>query len=134
MTGPQSGILVYGEQRGAAAADFNEDGRMDLAVTQNGAPTRLFTNQSAPPGIRVQLIGSATNPSAIGAKVRWTTAKHSSPVQEIHSGSGYGSADSALLILAAPAETAELIVQWPGGKTTAQSIQPSTKSLRISQP
>jgi hypothetical protein len=33
---------ILGEQRGAAAADLNGDGRMDLVVTQNGAETRLL--------------------------------------------------------------------------------------------
>jgi enediyne biosynthesis protein E4 len=33
----QSGIAILGDQRGAAAADFDGDGRVDLAVSQNGA-------------------------------------------------------------------------------------------------
>jgi enediyne biosynthesis protein E4 len=49
----EAGIMVYGEQRGVAAADFNEDGRMDLVVTQNGAATRLFENRLATKGLRV---------------------------------------------------------------------------------
>src|SRR5262249_48605676 len=35
MRGQDSGLLVYGEQRGAAAADFDGDGRVDLVVTQS---------------------------------------------------------------------------------------------------
>ena len=45
----ESGVRVYGEQRGCAAADFDHDGRIDLAVTQNGAATKLFRNKSARP-------------------------------------------------------------------------------------
>src|SRR5438105_4889616 len=41
IPGQESGIKVYGEQRGAAVADFDGDGRVDLAVTQNGAATSL---------------------------------------------------------------------------------------------
>ena len=40
-----SGIALYGEQRGVTAADFNNDGRADLAVGQRGAATRLFINR-----------------------------------------------------------------------------------------
>ena len=39
IDGAQSGIKVYGEQRGSAAGDYDGDGRVDLAVTQNGAAT-----------------------------------------------------------------------------------------------
>src|SRR5205085_10368361 len=53
IPGPESGVKMYGEQRGAALADFNEDGRVDLVVSQNGAATRLFQNMAARPGLRV---------------------------------------------------------------------------------
>src|SRR5262249_25811931 len=42
MAGDRWGIVVYGDQRGAAYGDFDGDGRVDLAVSQNAAPTRLF--------------------------------------------------------------------------------------------
>src|SRR5512138_1625053 len=41
VPGQQSGIEVYGEQRGAAVADYDADGRADLMVAQNGAATKL---------------------------------------------------------------------------------------------
>ncbi|MBE7504101.1 MAG: VCBS repeat-containing protein [Verrucomicrobiales bacterium] len=47
VAGQTSGIEVYGEQRGAALADYDGDGRLDLVVTQNGAATRLFRNEGA---------------------------------------------------------------------------------------
>ncbi|HEY6229600.1 MAG TPA: VCBS repeat-containing protein, partial [Verrucomicrobiae bacterium] len=41
VAGQESGIAVYGEQRGAALCDFDRDGRVDLAVTQNAGATKL---------------------------------------------------------------------------------------------
>ena len=41
----ESGIAVYGEQRGVVAADFVGDGKTDLTVGQRGATTRLFMNR-----------------------------------------------------------------------------------------
>src|SRR5438132_3083246 len=63
--GAESGIVVYGDQRGAAYADYDGDGRLDLAVSQNGAETRLFHNRGAKPGLRVRVVGPASNPDAI---------------------------------------------------------------------
>ncbi|MBO60837.1 MAG: hypothetical protein CMO63_02530 [Verrucomicrobiales bacterium] len=40
--GQQSGITIYGEQRGAVVADFNGDKKPDLAVTQRDAETKLY--------------------------------------------------------------------------------------------
>src|SRR4030095_10280883 len=61
MPGQASGITVYGEQRGAAAADYDHDGRVDLVVTQNGAETRLFRNALGEPGLGVRLEGAGGN-------------------------------------------------------------------------
>ena len=44
IPGQESGILIYGEQLNAASCDYNHDGRVDLAVTQTGAQTRLYKN------------------------------------------------------------------------------------------
>ena len=59
VPGQESGIKVYGEQRGAALCDYDHDGRVDLVVTQNGNQTRLFHNVGAKPGLRVRLAGPA---------------------------------------------------------------------------
>ncbi len=53
VPGQISGVSVYGESRGAATADYNEDGRPDLVVGQNSAPTRLFRNETGKPVLRV---------------------------------------------------------------------------------
>src|SRR5205814_1724097 len=67
MRGQDSGVLVYGEQRGAAAADYDADGRLDLAVSQNGAETKLYHNLGARPGLRVRLNAGRGNPTGVGA-------------------------------------------------------------------
>ena len=54
VPGHESGVEVYGEQRGVAAADFDSDGRMDLVVSQNGAPTKLYRNVGGKPGLSLK--------------------------------------------------------------------------------
>lgn len=118
----ESGIAVYGEQRGCAVADYDGDGRVDLAVTQNGAPTRLFHNADGKPGLRVRLIGPPGNPNAIGARLRLKFPRRVGPVREIHAGSGYWSQDSPVAVLAMPEPATQLLVHWPGGKETTHDI------------
>jgi hypothetical protein len=65
-----SGIRILGEQRGAALADFNHDGRVDLAVSQNGEATKLYLNRRGKRGLRVVLHGPRANPDGIGAQMR----------------------------------------------------------------
>ena len=65
LSGEESGIKVYGEQRGAAFCDFDHDGRLDLAVGQNGAETKLFRNLRGRAGLRVRLSGPP------GTLMRW---------------------------------------------------------------
>jgi len=63
----ESGVRVDGEQRGAALADFDHDGRVDLVVTQNASVTRLFRNQLDAKGLRVRFDGAG---SGVGVCLR----------------------------------------------------------------
>jgi len=122
MCGQASGVKIYGEQRGAALADFDHDGRVDLVVTQTGAATRLFHNVSAKPGLRVHLVGPPGNPKAVGAQLRLLFGSGEGPIREIHAGSGYWSQDSLEIVLAMPERASAVWVRWPGGKTTITEL------------
>jgi hypothetical protein len=122
VPGQESGVLVYGEQRGAAVCDYDHDGRVDLVVSQNAAPTRLFHNTRAKPGLRVRLAGPKSNPGGVGAVVRLQSAVGMGPAREVHGGSGYWSQDATTLVLASPATPEKVIVRWPGGKLTAVAV------------
>ena len=81
VPGQRSGIIVWGDQRGAAWSDFDADGRLDLAISQNGNATRLFRNLGTAPGLRVRLQGPATNPDGVGAQVRLVYGERMGPVR-----------------------------------------------------
>ena len=115
IDGSQSGILIYGDQRGAAAADYDADGRVDLVVTQNGAETRLLHNQTARPGLRVRLSGPPGNPGGVGAVIRLKSGGQWGPAREIHGGSGCGSQDDTVQVLGTVRRPEAVQVRWPGG-------------------
>jgi enediyne biosynthesis protein E4 len=134
VSGQDSGIAVYGEGRGLAAADFDQDGRLDVAIAQNAGTTRIFRNTKAPPGLRVRLQGPDGNPEAIGAMVRLVDATGApGPAWEIHAGSGYWSQDSSTLVLylSDQREAAAILVRWPGGDITRSSIPVGAREIRV---
>jgi hypothetical protein len=129
--GQLSGIRIYGEQRGAAACDYDHDGRADLAVAQNGAETKLYHNRLGRPGLRVRLEGRPGNPSAAGALMRLMFGDRKGPARPILAGSGYWSQDAAVQVLAQPAPAAQLWVRWPGGHVTTSPIPAGAQEIAV---
>jgi enediyne biosynthesis protein E4 len=135
VPGKRSGIKIYGEQRGAAAADFNMNGRMDLAVTQNNAETRLFKNRTDRQGIRVRLNGPDNNLQAIGSRIRLIYEDESAgPVRTIQAGSGYRSQNSLTQVLGISGTPSHIEVTWPDGKTDEVSIREGQLEYEIDYP
>lgn len=134
LAGQQSGVLVYGEQRGAAYGDFDSDGRIDLAVSQNGAETRLFRNAGAKPGLRVRVVGTAGNPTGIGTQLRLLYGARRGPVREIQAGSGYWSQNGAVQVLGRSGNPTALWVRWPGGREQTTSLTPNQREATVRMP
>ena len=67
-----SGFDAERAYRGAAFADFNADGKVDIVVTALGAGAELFANRTDTPNawIALRLVGTASNRDGIGAQVR----------------------------------------------------------------
>jgi hypothetical protein len=131
VPGQKSGILVYGEQRGAALCDFDGDGRVDLAVSQNGAETKLYQNVLGKPGLRVRLAGPPGNPDGVGATMRLVFGGRMGAAREIHGGSGYWSQDSVVQVLGCPESPTQIWIRWPGGKTTTSPIPAGAKEITV---
>jgi len=127
----ESGIEIYGEQRGAAASDFNEDGRTDLVVTQNGAATKLYLNAAAKQGLRVVLKGRKENPQGVGATLRLRFGNRLGPAREVHAGSGYWSQDSTVQVMGIPESPTEIVVRRSGGRTTSNSIPSNAREILL---
>ena len=134
VPGQVSGITVYGDQRGAAFADYDNDGRVDLVVSQNGAETRLYHNERAAPGLRVRLRGPAGNPRGIGAVMRLEYGARKGPAREVHGGSGYWSEDGAVQVMGMDGVATSLSVQWPGGKTTETAVPRGAREVVVQAP
>ena len=127
-----SGLRIFGMQRGSALADYNQDGRMDLAATQKNAPVKLYRNQASRRCLRVKLIGTKSNPEAIGARLRVVYKDGSiGPAREVSAGLGYKSQNSAVQLIGMQRPAAELWIQWPNGREQTAPLQREVWEARI---
>jgi hypothetical protein len=134
VPGHESGIRVYGDQRGAALSDYDGDGRVDLVVSQNGASARLFRNEGATPGLRVRLVGPPQNPYAVGASIRILYEEGRGPLREVKAGSGYWSQDDPIQVLGLREPPRAIWVRWPGGEESEHPVSPGAREVRARWP
>ena len=118
----QSGEFFQTKQvgRGCAVADFNQDGLVDLAISHLDERLVLLENRSqrTHSSLALQLVGTTSNRSAIGAVVE--VACDSRRITRLRKGSSsYLSADEAWLTcgLGDCRSEVSVKVRWPGGKT-----------------
>jgi len=135
VDGSTTGIKIYGEQRGAALADFNHDGRVDLCVSQNSGATKLYINETGQRGLRVTLRGAVQNPNAIGAQMRVRYADgRMGPCRSIAAGSGYWSQDASAQVLGRGASAQAIWVRWPGGTEQTVPLENNQADVRVDLP
>ncbi|HWW18804.1 MAG TPA: CRTAC1 family protein [Candidatus Saccharimonadales bacterium] len=108
--------------RGAAYADINNDGRLDLLLSTNGGPAYLFRNEGQPGGaanrsVRLKLVGTRSNRDGIGAVVR-LSAGGDTQTQMLHSGSSYLSSSELVLTfgLGQGDKADKIEIRWPSGQ------------------
>ncbi|MGH9397653.1 MAG: CRTAC1 family protein [Terriglobia bacterium] len=113
--------------RGAACADINNDGALDILVTTNGGPAHLYRNVGGDQNnsIRIRTVGTRSNRDGIGAVVRVKTPTGLNE-QTVHSGSSYCSQSELTLTFGMGKEDQADNVQinWPSGH------QDTIKSLK----
>jgi hypothetical protein len=104
--------------RGAAYADIDNDGDLDVVFTTNGGPALLFRNDgTSNHSLRVKLVGTKSNRDGIGAIVR-VIAGSSRQWNMLRSGSSYLSQSELVLTfgLAKATRIDSVEVDWPSGQ------------------
>jgi len=119
--------------RGAAYADIDNDGDLDLLMMTNGGPAALFENgQEGNNSIRVRLEGTQSNRAGIGAIVEIRTGTETQ-WQMVRSGSSYLSASELVLTFGIAGRTRvdRIQIQWPSGRTETLGTVLSGRTITV---
>jgi hypothetical protein len=124
--------------RGAAYADIDNDGALDLLLTTNGGPAYLFHNTGATNhSLRVKLVGTKSNRDGIGAVVRVTAEgdKQKPQWQMLRSGSSYLSQSELVLTfgLGSRTQADALEIQWPSGQVDKLANVPGDQTVTVQE-
>lgn len=135
ISGP--GILEKHSARGTTFADIDNDGTLEIAINNQNEPPTLLKQVSKAEGhwILLQLAGTRSNRSAIGAKVTVISADHKQ-LAEVRSGGSYLSQNDLRLHFGLGAATTidEIQIAWPSGKKQTLTKQQADRVLTIQEP
>jgi hypothetical protein len=124
--------------RGLAIADYDQDGDLDLLITENGGPAVLLQNQlmqTAPAHwLRVVTKGSRKNTRGIGAMVT-LRAGGKSQTRMVRTGSSYLSQGDVFPTFGLGTSTTvdELRVRWPGGAERAYPVDRVDRTISVTE-
>jgi hypothetical protein len=120
--------------RGAAYADFDNDGDLDLVLTANGGAARLFRNDSGNRNhwLRVRTVGTKSNRDGIGARVTLTTAS-GKPWGVVRTGSSYLSQSELVLTfgLGDGVKVPRIEIAWPSGIVDVLSDVAANQTITV---
>ena len=120
--------------RGAAYADIDNDGDLDLLITTNAGPAVLFRNDGGGnQSLRVKLVGARSNRDGIGAVVRVTSGRDQQ-WQMLHSG-GYLSQSEMILTfgLGSAIKVDALEIAWPSGQVDRLSAIAAGQTVTVEE-
>ena len=112
------GIIEAVAARGCAFGDFDNDGDIDVLVNcMNDAPQLLRCDSKLSNNwLKVKTVGTKSNRSGIGAKIRCATPDGMRQVDEVRSGGSYMSqSDPRVHFGLGGNATADLEIHWPSG-------------------
>jgi hypothetical protein len=120
--------------RGLAYCDYDNDGHMDLAISNNGEKAVLLHNESTTPyhWVRLELQGTKSNRDAVGAKVTFQIGDRKLVRHRKGGGSYLSASDPRLLIgLGDATQVDQVEIRWPSGLVQRLGPLPSDHGYRI---
>ena len=106
--------------RGAAFGDLDNDGKVDVVVSNLGERPSILRNTTVNRNhwLSLRLIGSHANRDGIGCKVKLTRTSGQVQFYEVQTAGGYLSASDRRLLMGLETDSLipKLEIHWPGGR------------------
>jgi hypothetical protein len=132
QSGPVFGKHLAG--RGMAVGDFDNDGDLDVLISNNGAPPALLRNEGGNRNnwLGLQLIATKSNPAAIGAVISWQAGGQKRSRLKTAGGSYLSSHDPReILGLGIAAKVDYVEIRWPSGKVDKLTNLPVNRYVKV---
>ena len=131
-----SGVDVARDSRAILLGDFDNDGRVDMFVTNNDLNAMLFHNEvkNSNHWTEIVLKGKAPNNDAVGARLT-LTLKGQKQIREVNIGNGFGGASMLRqnFGLGKADSIDQLDIHWPYGDVQTFKNIPADRIIRIEQ-
>ncbi len=134
---PDWGLGLVGMSYSSAMGDLDNDGDLDLVVSDLGEQVKIFRNTVADVagggrGFRVRLTGAASNRMGIGARVELTDSDGATQVRWANPWTGFlGQNDTALHFGTGRAAPRQIAVRWPSGIDQTLAVPDGATELAV---
>ncbi|HEY2930702.1 MAG TPA: CRTAC1 family protein [Acidobacteriota bacterium] len=120
--------------RGLAVGDFDNDGDLDVLISNNGEPPLLLRNEGGNRNhwLGLQLVSTRSNPAAVGAVITWKAGGKKWSRLRTSGGSYLASHDPReILGLGNAARVDSIEIRWPSGKLDKLADLPVNTYIKV---
>ena len=123
--------------RGAAVADYDNDGDLDIALSNSGGPAVLLKNDGGNRSnwIAIQARGRESNSFGLGASVRIET-EQGAQVRQVNNVASYLSANDLRVYfgLGRQQQVKSVEIDWPSGRNQVLTNVPANQIVEVTEP